>query len=320
MGLTGQHATIISWVGFGVSALSFLCSVLNIAVIWAMGKWNGHILLLLSTVLCQITYDWNYMLGPVRNYNACIVWHFLDIVGGLSVSIWTNIVSFIIGYIVYEAESIDIFKNYPIFFMLAVGFPLVLAICEVSISGVLEPYDDDVSGCGFSHALSGDIIQGIYYFGRVASIIVNFAVFASVSLILNKRKTTTTPTIIITTTTVTRTISSTSSNTARSSNTLKNGSLSAKPTRNSRSADGIMVSPEDALIILVGRMQYYPLVQVISRSGAIWDEAWNGKFRTFTSGLMAAIFSPSIGIGYFIVFLVMQPKAWDTFKSMLEFR
>ena len=69
-------------------------------------KFNGYLLLILSMACCQILYDLNYMLGISHSYSGCLVWHFLDILGGLSVSFWTNILSFIIYYIVTFIKSL----------------------------------------------------------------------------------------------------------------------------------------------------------------------------------------------------------------------
>ena len=69
-------------------------------------KFNGYLLLILSMACCQILYDLNYMLGISNSYSGCLAWHFLDILGGLSVSMWTNILSFIIYYIVTFIKSL----------------------------------------------------------------------------------------------------------------------------------------------------------------------------------------------------------------------
>ena len=72
----------------------------------SLTKFNGYLLLILSMACCQILYDLNYMLGISYSYSGCMAWHFLDILGGLSVSLWTNILSFIVYYIVTFIKSL----------------------------------------------------------------------------------------------------------------------------------------------------------------------------------------------------------------------
>ena len=69
-------------------------------------KFNGYLLLILSMACCQILYDLNYILGISDTYSGCLTWHFLDMLGGLSVPLWTNILSFIIYYIVTFIKSL----------------------------------------------------------------------------------------------------------------------------------------------------------------------------------------------------------------------
>eukprot|EP01038_Epipyxis_sp_PR26KG_P008578 gene8578-11591_t len=73
-----------------------------------------------------------------------------------------------------------------------------------------------------------------------------------------------------------------------------------------------------AINILVNRMKYYPLVQAICRSGAAWNEFDLGKFSNFNSQITAAVLAPSIGAGYFFVFLIMQPNALRLLFDILK--
>jgi hypothetical protein len=69
---------------------------------------------------------------------------------------------------------------------------------------------------------------------------------------------------------------------------------------------------------MCGRLQYYCLVQIISRLGATWYQIQYGFRGTIEqpNGSVEAIafafellLSPSAGVGYLIVFLFMQPEA-----------
>lgn len=80
-----------------------------------------------------------------------------------------------------------------------------------------------------------------------------------------------------------------------------------------------------AIWALARRLLYYPIVQVIARFGFSWFEMMYGFDFSVTavSNLefavlcVIAITTPFGGVGYFIIFLVMQPNSWDFLKSRL---
>ncbi len=82
----------------------------------------------------------------------------------------------------------------------------------------------------------------------------------------------------------------------------------------------------EAISQLASRMQFYPLVQAVSRAGCAWYElAYGWNFDPpqvtplqFVSQLSMAILTPAASIGYFILFLKMQPNAMNTLKNMLS--
>jgi hypothetical protein len=78
---------------------------------------------------------------------------------------------------------------------------------------------------------------------------------------------------------------------------------------------------------MCGRLQYYCLVQIISRIGATWYQIQFGFRETVTqssSSFQTAVFAvqflltPTAGIGYLIVFLAMQPEALSRLRDLLQ--
>ena len=67
---------------------------------------NGYLLLIVSMTCCQILYDLGYIFSVSTNYSICVTTYCLTYFGGLSVSIWTNIISFIIYYVVTYVRSV----------------------------------------------------------------------------------------------------------------------------------------------------------------------------------------------------------------------
>jgi len=255
-------------------------------------KFNGYLLLIASTAICQCLYDINYILGITNTYSGCLTWHFLDILGGMSVTLWTNILSFVIYYVVTYIQSVDIFHSYPYFFVVAVVFPLIVATLEVSFPGNLVKSDD--GGCAETGHLY--IFQDIYYWVRIGSILLNVVVFIVISLKLRRMA-----------------IYKPSSNN-------DDGESPSKQKRTFgttlRRAGDVFDEPSAAIHALVRRMKYYPIVQVLVRSGSAWNEFDGYKYSSFTSQLLASICSPSTGAFYFLLFLYMQPKAFTIFCSL----
>jgi len=71
-------------------------------------KFNGYLLLITSIAICQCLYDINYILGITNSYSGCLTWHFLDMLGGISVTVWTNVLSLVIYYVVTYIRSVVI--------------------------------------------------------------------------------------------------------------------------------------------------------------------------------------------------------------------
>lgn len=79
---------------------------------------------------------------------------------------------------------------------------------------------------------------------------------------------------------------------------------------------------------MCSRLQYYCLVQIISRIGATWYQLQYGFVETIdmsdASPFEMFVFStqfiltPSAGIGYLIVFLTMQPEAYQHYQDLIK--
>lgn len=85
-------------------------------------------------------------------------------------------------------------------------------------------------------------------------------------------------------------------------------------------------SPSDiAVSALCQRMVFYPIIQAIGRVGAAWYEIGYGLTYVpthpsdvrYASMVFMAIICPLVSVGYLIVFLWMQPNAWNHLKSIL---
>jgi hypothetical protein len=69
-------------------------------------KFSGYLLLIVSMTCCQVFYDLGYMMYVPNNYSVCMLANFLTFFCGLSVTIWTNVISFVIYYVVMYMSSL----------------------------------------------------------------------------------------------------------------------------------------------------------------------------------------------------------------------
>lgn len=235
-----------------------------------MRKWNGYLAIITAMCCCQIVYDVSFAAHISANdgSTAIAVWAALQFFGGISVSVWTNILAFVVLRVVVSLKSTDIMKNFHVL--------TAIAMIPSLITGFL------ILGMQLSNRRDRfAAVEGFYYWARIGSIAINFVIHGIVM--------------------------------------YKTNQLNRLKTWSQRTPQEI------AIQILSHRMIYYPCMQAISRIGASWYEALYGygpyvgntsNFQ-FTLACLYAGLSPATGIGYLVVFLLMQPFAVAQLRSLL---
>lgn len=289
--LTNGEIYVRNWTEFGVALVSLIATLLQIFTIFRMRAWNGYILLICSMCVFQIFYDVNFLLGVSSGYEACLAWNFLDVLGGLGISFWTNCISFVITITVVKIKSFNVFENYWIFCVYSVVLPFIVAVMAMFVI-VPAGQDDDkpFSFCAYGTSKLSDIVAGIYYWGRIYSIIVNIVVFLFISCKITNMHL--------------------KVSFAHLSESTNSSSLSNR--RVSRSVE----QQNLAIATLVSRLKYYPIAQVISRSGALWNGFENYRYSNFDSSMMNAVTGPSLGMMCFVIFLVSLEYVASQFFSI----
>jgi hypothetical protein len=83
---------------------------------------------------------------------------------------------------------------------------------------------------------------------------------------------------------------------------------------------------EKALRALAKRMVLYPIVQALGRSGFAWYEGAYGNTvplldsvsqAQYDAMIFCILITPTISVGYLVIFLVMQPEAMQHFQALL---
>jgi len=93
-----------------------------------------------------------------------------------------------------------------------------------------------------------------------------------------------------------------------------------------RSKSTTKTPAEIAINTLCRRVMYYPILQTISRSGYAWYESQYGfDFRVseaehnqsrYAALMFTAIITPTVSVGYLILFLTIEPNAYNCFKEI----
>lgn len=247
-----------------VASLSIAASLLTIYLIHVCGRWSGFLIVIYSMSVSQIIYCLTfYFVASFSVVDAGLYIPFSSSFGYLSVTLWTNVLSGIVLYIVGHNTTIDMWKRFPQFCLVAIGAPLLFAILTVTIPE--GPSMDNLD-------ISFNVIC-----------IISFAFNLAVYFII----------------------------------TRKLYMLGSADTTAKR-----------LLTELSGRLKYYPICQVITRAPVCFYQLRYGfKSNNYstsfdTSQTVAlffhAIFLPSAGIGYFIVFICMQRQAQHQLRRMFK--
>jgi hypothetical protein len=303
MGGQSQHTYFIAeWVAFSIAVLSFLCSTMTLLIIMRMKKKSAYLKLITVMTVYQLLYDVNYMLGPVETYATCVIWNFLDILGGLGNAFTSNVISYTMIFVVYRIRSFDIAANFVYIFLFAGMIPIIFAFLTFAVI-VPQSNDDDIpyQHCVYDDSTLGIVIGDVYYWGRVFSIVYNFFAFVYISLRVKRIAAMATsgkrssfidnPNAAI----------SRSTKTTRLTMVARNHPTAQQPTTIHQYINTYQV---EAIFVLASRLKYYPLAQSLCRVGSAWNEFLGYRYASDASLYTASITAPLSGFCYFIIFLV----------------
>ncbi len=153
-----------------LATLSLIATMVTLWLIHDMNRWNGYMLLIFNLTLCQAFYDISfYFLLAFRNYTCFALFKFLSTFAGLAVTLWTNIISFVLFYIVMTMKSFHIQSYFKIFL-----------ISIMVISGLIASLEVAFHANGDDRALRR--IEHDYYYFRIFSILFNVFIHCVISL------------------------------------------------------------------------------------------------------------------------------------------
>ena len=269
------------------ASISTVCTVLTLWLLHDINRWTGFAGLVYALTLSQLIYDVGFFVKPVLSAtsNAPIfAFYLLQITGGLATTLFTNVISYIVVVISFSLRSYDIKKNFA---------SIVACVSVLSVVPALLAALGETEALGnSSRAVSSFAVLYYYAIARVLSIVFNFFCYILLGFRLRRMGWTFFP----------------SSSSNKSS------------------------APVHPVCALANRMVYYPVVQVLTRLPAAWlefgydmsindDAAFEAMTHTDaykTANTLYSISGPSAGIGFLIIFLVMQPAALRHLVSHLH--
>ena len=259
------------------ATLSSLCAILTLYLLWDLGKWTGFAGLVCALTLSQLVYDVGFYVKPaaVATGQTSFAYYMLQITGGLATTLLTNVMSYIVVVIAMSLRSYNIKSNFA-------SILSVVGILSI-VPAMLASMGDSMQLGSKSLPVFNAVVLYYYPVVRVLSILFNFACY----LVLCVR--------------------------------LRAMGWSFSLAEAAKSGH-----PVHPVCALAARMVYYPCVQVLTRLPAAWlefgydlsiedDAQWTAATSTPAyqiANTLYCISGPSAGIGFLIIFLLMQPSAY----------
>jgi hypothetical protein len=113
-----------------IAAISLCCSILTIWVIVLLNKWNGYVYMIANLSIAQALYDISIMIYPCDQADCILSRNILRFSTGIAATLWTNIILFVVAYIVFYLKTIDV-REYSFRLLFAVTlFSIAVAMIE----------------------------------------------------------------------------------------------------------------------------------------------------------------------------------------------
>lgn len=125
-----------------ISLISLFCSSTTLWLIYQIKKYTGYHQIIYHLTLCQIIYDISCVMVSFgeSNINKVIYIGFRTF-GGIATSLWTNLVSYVVFYTIYNCKVFDISMNFKLLVSIVL-LPSIPLMIFTSLSFVNNTSDD----------------------------------------------------------------------------------------------------------------------------------------------------------------------------------
>ena len=154
------------------AGLSVLCSLLTICIIICVKRSNGYVTIIVNLAIAQMMYDLSMVLVPFDTFDVQVVYVGWRCIFGLIATLWTNVISVVIAYVVWNRKALEVSTYlhaiYPLIFI-----PSIVMGGMVAISILID--------------YKFIVFAGFYYTARLVSILFNIILFITMSIQLRYR-------------------------------------------------------------------------------------------------------------------------------------
>jgi hypothetical protein len=291
----------VAWIASVIiAAISAISTGCTLVLIRDINRWNTYMKLIFNLTACQMLSDVAFFFVPV-DLELTLYFQlqvFFYTFGAVSVSLWTNLVSCSLLWVVVVQENLPINENFGVVRVMVLVPGFVLGIFFAVL--VNKNYDTVVS---------------IVIWTLMLSIVFNVAVHCTVSYVLYKMR--------LVDEEECRALSIDTS----SAEGGEGARLSGPPAAEVRPSYPAKINVYEPVMELARRLQYYPIIQIVAILGQLWYfleynlEYFGPKHNEtlkLVSYFMYCVLTPSTGLGYFLVFLAVQPYAYAHFCTRLR--
>jgi hypothetical protein len=165
-------ALIATVVGSGASATV-------IYLIRKMGTWNLHIALILGMTVFELLYDVSFFTGVANtgSFGLSVASNMAQLQGGLTSSIFSNIIAVIALYVVHVKKTVDALGH--LHYIVAAAITPGVVVNIIYLIGVFS---------GSHHDYADVAVLDIYYYLRLASIVFNFFCSYATAVIIHQMR------------------------------------------------------------------------------------------------------------------------------------
>lgn len=262
----------------GIAYVSLFCTLLTLFVIYDMNKWNGYMRLVFNLSVCQCFTDFTFILCSYSLHKNITLFdparNFFFTFGCITVSMWTNLMSCILFNVVIYRRNLNVHKYFD---RIRAAIVIPGLVAGVTFAVLTKRYYNE--------------LEGTLLWSQFFSVVFNLVIWVIVTISLRQM--------------------------VNESSETSGGADNAADLRETRYSN-YHKSVNEPIIELSRRIKYYPIVQIISLLGITWyffayilhlfgDGDMNLQLAVW---YIYSVLSPAAGIGYFVVFLTVQPYAY----------
>jgi len=241
----GTGVVVSLFIMLTMALLSLIATITTLWLIRSVGRKNGYTTIIVWLTATQLVYDFSILIFPSETMGVgpAAFTDALSTYSGIATSLWSNVLSYVVYYVVANFKAINIEKNF-VWFLLSVNIPAIAVALGVIVSYIhRDPHETALT---------------FYLVIRIVSVVANFFLYylvarkiAQMDFNSNRKQ-------------------QQASDEADESASNHSGSTKRKDGNNN----------ENPVHALSRRLKYYPIFQAISRIPVTWYQLAYGNIAS----------------------------------------